>query len=140
MSEAAKSKEEKQDRERMPIFVHSEVDDLGLSVNAFRVYGHLARRAGGANYAWPSYASIGKHCFRSSYPNAQDATLRRKALAAVEELKKVGLIEVEERTLPETKGNMSNAYRLVPLSKWRKQREQAKRREDIEQEVIEVRF
>jgi hypothetical protein len=128
MSETVKKVKEEESRELMPIFVHSEVDELGLTVNAFRVYGHLARRAGSSNYAWPSYASIGRYCFRSSYPNAQESTLRRKALAAVKELKDVGLLEVQERTIPETKGNMSNAYRLVSLSKWRKLREQAKRR------------
>lgn len=139
MSETAKRRITAE-RELMPVFVHSEIDDLGLSVNAFRIYGHLARRAGGQNYAWPSYASMGRHCFRPSYPKAKDATLRRKALEAVDELKKTGLIEVEERTLPETKGNMSNAYRLVPLARWHKERELAKRKKDIEEGTIELPF
>lgn len=124
MSEVAKSKTKAQERELMPIFIHSDIDDLGLSVNAFRLYAHLARRAGVTNFAWPSYASMGEHCFRASYPKAKDATLRRKALAAVEELKKVGLVEVEKRTLAKTQGNITNAYRLVPLNRWKKWRNQ----------------
>jgi hypothetical protein len=113
-------------KQLMPLFVHSEIDDLKLPLGAFRVYGHLARRAGSDNFAWPSYSSIGEHCFRSSYPKAKDATLRRKALAAVEELKKAGLIEIEKRTLDGKQGNITNAYRLVSLSDWRKWLEQQK--------------
>ena len=124
----SKSSESKSVREKqlMPLFVHSDIDDLELTLGAFRVYGHLARRAGADNFAWPSYASIGEHCFRSSYPKAKDATLRRKALAAIEELKKVGLIEIEKRTLEGKQGNITNAYRLVSLSNWRKWLEKQK--------------
>lgn len=97
-----------------PIFVHSEIDDLGLTTNAFRVYAHLARRAGRDNWAWPSYSTIGEHCFRASYPKAQEATLRRRAIEAVNELKKRGLIQVEQRRRDD-QGHTSNAYRLLTL-------------------------
>lgn len=97
-----------------PIFVHSEIDDLGLTTNAFRVYAHLARRAGKDNVAWPSYSTIGEHCFRASYPKAQEATLRRRAIEAVSELKERGLIEVEQRRRDD-QGHTSNAYRLLTL-------------------------
>ena len=43
------------------IFVHSAVDDLGLTAPEFRVYAHLARRAGGGE-AWPAVASIAAKC------------------------------------------------------------------------------
>lgn len=102
-----------------PIFVHSDIDDLGLTTNAFRVYAHLARRAGKDNTAWPSYATIGEHCFRSSYPKAKEATLRRRAIEAVAELKKAGLITIERRRREDNEGHTSNQYRLVNLAQWR---------------------
>lgn len=101
-------------RDRIPIFVHSEIDDLGLTTNAFRVYGHLARRAGRDNIAWPSYSTIGEHCFRASYPKAKEATLRRRAMEAVRELQEYGLIEVQHRHRGD-QGHTSNAYRLLTL-------------------------
>lgn len=44
-----------------PVFVHSSLDDLGLSPQEFRVYGHLARRAG-RGVAFPAIASIAETC------------------------------------------------------------------------------
>lgn len=102
----------------VPIFVHSEIDDLPLSTNAFRVYAHLARRAGKENSAWPSYSSIGEHCFRSSYPRAKEATLRRRAIEAVNELEQRGLIEVVRRR-GDDRGHTSNEYRLLSRREWR---------------------
>lgn len=108
----------------MPIFVHSLIDDLNLSLGAFRVYGHLARRSGTKNKkAWPSYNTIGEVCFRGSYPKALQATLRRKAIAAVKELKNEGLITVESRKIKDTAGNMTNHYQLVKLEDWLEQKQ-----------------
>lgn len=103
-----------------PIFLHAYVDDLPLTLGAFRVYGHLSRRAGSNNFAWPSYNAIGEHCFRATYPNAKPETLRRKAIAAVVELEKLGIISVERRKLKGREGNNSNAYRLLKLREWPK--------------------
>jgi hypothetical protein len=111
-------------RVRLPIFVHSAIDDMGLSLGAFRVYGHLARRAGLNNSAWPSYTSIGEQCFRASYPTAKSDTLRRKAIAAVSELKKKGLVDVQQRKIGNTEGNKSNVYSLVPLDQWLHKRDE----------------
>lgn len=105
------------ERDDLPIFIHSELDDLPLSVNAFRVYAHLVRRVGRNGKAWPSYKSIGEHCFRATIPDAQLSTLRRRAMEAVEELKRVGLISVEKRK-DKDKGNTSNVYRLKPRAEW----------------------
>ena len=42
------------DARRLPIFIHSELDDLGLTLWAFRVYCHLARRENRQSRdAWP---------------------------------------------------------------------------------------
>lgn len=43
------------------IFVHSMLDDAGLSANEFRVYAHIARRAGNGT-AFPAVASIADVC------------------------------------------------------------------------------
>ena len=106
------------DRRRdLPIFIHSELDDFGLSLEAFRVYAHLARRAGRDNAAHPSYASIGEACFRKNYPKASPATLRRKAIAAVKELLDAGLILRESRTSDQG-DPATNHYYLTARSEW----------------------
>lgn len=43
------------------IFIHSSLDDAGLSCQAFRVFGHLSRRAS-SGVAFPSIDTIGKVC------------------------------------------------------------------------------
>lgn len=128
-----------------PIFVHSEIDDLGLTTNAFRVYAHLARRAGKDNTAWPSYSNIGEHCFRASYPTAKEATLRRRAIEAVNELENRGLIEVERRRRG-NQGHTSNEYRLLTLRErhellvQRERRQRKSQAEDARPEDVEVPF
>ena len=74
------------DRDNLPMQIHSELDDFPLSAEAFRVYAHLVRRAGKSRKAWPSYQNIGETCFRASYPNAAKSTLKIKAIDAVREL------------------------------------------------------
>lgn len=106
-----------EDGRDLPIFIHSELDDLPLTLEAFRVYAHLARRAGRSNTAWPSYNSIAEACFRKSYPNASQETLRRKAIAAVKELTEAGLIE-KVLNRHETGEHGTNTYRLTPRHKW----------------------
>lgn len=101
---------------RVPIFVLSDVDELGLSLEAFRVYGHLARRVGSNDKAWPSYATIGEACFRGSLPRAKADSLRRKAMRAVRELQKLGLVEVEPRK--SGKMNQTNLYSVKTLGEW----------------------
>jgi hypothetical protein len=45
-----------------PLFVHSSIDDAGLSPGAFRVLGHLVRRAGKKRVAFPGIRGIAKTC------------------------------------------------------------------------------
>jgi Helix-turn-helix domain len=47
---------------KLPLFVHSSIDDAGLSPGAFRVLGHLVRRAGNKREAFPSIRAIAKTC------------------------------------------------------------------------------
>lgn len=103
-----------------PIFVRSEVDDLGLSIEAFRVYGHLARRAGADNNAWPSYQTIGDVCFRGGSSGLLPETRRRKAIKAVKELEALNLISVERRSVQGKKEHATNRYHIQPMTKWDK--------------------
>ena len=79
----------------------------------------LARRAGKDNCAWPSYAAIGEQCFRANWPAAGADTLKRHAIAAVNELISFGLIRKEKRTADDG-GDATNAYYLTPQKEWRK--------------------
>jgi len=45
-----------------PIFVHSHLDDYGLTPSQFRVYAHLSRRASKTGKAWPSIQSVARVC------------------------------------------------------------------------------
>ena len=44
------------------LFVHSSLDDAGLTANEFRVYCHLARRAGSAGDAFPAVQTVADVC------------------------------------------------------------------------------
>jgi hypothetical protein len=93
-----------------PIFIHSIIDDMtGLTPNTMRVYMHLARRAQKSGAAWPSYQSIGDHCFGSIYKNAESR--RRHAMEAIDELIKAQLIGKEIRK--SELGFQSNHYVLL---------------------------
>ena len=99
-------------QQRPPIFVHSCIDDLDLSLEAFRVYSHLSRRWGdGTHDSVGSYSKIGEHCFRSSFPCASKATLKRKAIAAIKELEENGLIEKHKHQGYDGR-DISNSYTL----------------------------
>lgn len=79
------------------MFVHSAVDDAGLSLKAFRVLGHLHRRAGKSEYAWPGVKTI-----------ADAIGLNRKTVnEALAELVTAGFVSREPR--PGT----STGYRLA---------------------------
>ena len=97
------------DRRNLPIFIHSEIDDLLLTPNAFRVYAHLARRADKTGAAWPSYQSIGDHCFGMVFENP--VTRRSMARKAIDELIAAGLIRKTNRATEA--GNTSNIYELL---------------------------
>jgi hypothetical protein len=97
---------------RPPIFVHSLIDDLELSLEAFRIYSHLARRWGdGTHDSVGSYSKLGEHCFRSSFPCASKETLKRKAIAAIKELEDHGLIEKHKHQGYDGR-DISNSYTL----------------------------
>jgi hypothetical protein len=93
-----------------PIFIHSIIDDMiGLTPNTMRVYMHLARRADKSGAAWPSYQSIGDHCFGSVYKNAESR--RRHAMESIDELINAQLVRKEMRF--NELGFQSNHYVLL---------------------------
>lgn len=99
------------DRRDLPIFIHSTIDDMtDVTPNAMRVYMHLARRADKGGRAWPSYQSIGDHCFSSISDNA--ATRKSFARKCIDELIAAGLLLKEERTRDDG-GQTSNGYVLT---------------------------
>lgn len=68
------------------IFVHSKIDEFGLSTSAFRVYAHLARRATN-RVAFPGIDSIAKVCRMS----------KNTVCEAIKELEVRNVITVERK-------------------------------------------
>jgi DNA-binding MarR family transcriptional regulator len=88
------------------VFVHSALDDLGLSPAQFRVYCHLARRAnagaGGEGAAWPSVAEIARVC--RLHPDTARAALR--------------WLSDHRLLVRERRRGDTTVYRLTPASRW----------------------
>jgi hypothetical protein len=99
------------DKRDLPLFIHSRIDDMTeLSPNALRVYMHLCRRADKEGKAWPSYQTVGDHCFSSVSDNP--STRKSFARKAITQLIEAGLLVKEERARDDG-GQTSNAYVLV---------------------------
>jgi hypothetical protein len=88
-------------RDDMPVFIHSELDDYGLSPIEFRIYGRLARRAGKGE-AKESVPKMAEGCKVSE----------RSVQLALRLLELAGLTEAEEHT------GHTTVYRLLPRSRW----------------------
>ena len=84
------------------VFIHSRLDDQGLTPHEFRVYCHLARRAG-AGYAYPGLRSIAETC-------CIDVKTASKSIAALIER---NMIEQEKR-----KHRQPSLYRLTSSERW----------------------
>lgn len=79
------------------------IDDAGLSPRAFRVLGHLSRRANGENRAWPGIDSLAKIC----------RVRKINIIEAIKELEARGFVSVERRS-----GSQSQ-YNLLPAEYWK---------------------
>ena len=102
-----------------PAFVHSTVDETEMTANAFRVYGHLVRRAGSNGRCFPCYQSIGDTCFRKQY--AKPATRKTLAMRAVKELEELRLLSKTRRGSDgkaSDRPSKSNDYRITPTGEW----------------------
>ena len=88
------------------VFIHSSLDDLGLTAPQFRVYCHLARRANTGSLreggAWPAVAEMARVC------RLHPQTVRR----ALRWLTAQGMITCDRRQ------GATNVYRLTAASRW----------------------
>lgn len=103
--------------DRRPASVNLRIEDVNLTLEAFRVYVHLVARQA-KKMPPPSYTEIGVECFRGSYPNAAKSTLKVKAISAVAELIEKGLIATQER-VDHAGGRIANNYELLDAKNWR---------------------
>lgn len=88
--------------EDIPVFVHSDLDDYGLDVYEYRIYGRLARRAGRNNIARESIANMAEGCKISE----------RQTRYALKVLVALNLVSRHE------KPNAPTRFRLLPRSAW----------------------
>lgn len=84
------------------IFVHSELDDRNLTLAEFRIYCHLARRAGNG-VAYPGIDSMSVICRLS----------KNTVVAAIKSLEWMGMIQADR------KSGMSTRYILTAKSQWK---------------------
>lgn len=89
------------DERDLGAFIPSFLDDYPLNPFEFRVYAHIARRAG-SGQCWESIGAIAKHCYMNV----------RTTRAAVQQLAKHGLITYEERP------GQTNLIKLTHHSHW----------------------
>ena len=89
------------DQSEDPTFIHSRVDDLGLTMAEFRVYCHLKRRSNHGT-AWPGIDSMARVCRMHKMTAV-------KAIKGLEERKMVVVTRVEGE---------GNRYRLTKPSRW----------------------
>lgn len=84
------------------IFIHSKLDDAGLTAGEFRVYAHLSRRASGGGKAWPSIRSMAEAC-RMNKDTVSEA---------------IRTLEARRMLHREERGFTSTVYKLTPPSTW----------------------
>jgi DNA-binding MarR family transcriptional regulator len=84
-------------------FIPSYLDDYGLDPFEFRLYGHLARRAGSQGHCWEGIKAIALHCCMD----------QKTASAKLMALESYGLLQVERRT------GQTNLISLTPSAAWK---------------------
>lgn len=84
------------------IWVHYELDDLGLDPYEFRIYARIARRAGTGKGAYESAAKMAEGCMMST----------RQVHRALSELVAMGLVKKEARP------GQPSVYRLTETDQW----------------------
>jgi hypothetical protein len=93
------------------IILNTELDDLGLTANAFRVYCHLARLANTDNATLPSDYKIGAVCF-GAVTNSKEHQGRLVLFAIQELLDRRLVLKVAQG------GTGSYLYELTPTQEW----------------------
>lgn len=84
------------------IFIHSSLDDIGLTPQEFRILAHLARRSNTEKKAWPGIDSMAKICRMH----------KETVIECIRTLETYKMIVVER------KPGCGNIYRLTSPSKW----------------------
>ena len=87
---------------RSPINLHSQLDDYGLDPYEFRVYSHVARRAGRHRVCYSKVSDMATVCKMSP----------RKVRYSLRFLCEAGLISEEKRQ------GRTTQYRLKPMDEW----------------------
>jgi hypothetical protein len=114
----SKPKNNLEDRSYHPfIIIDLRILDLPRTTEAFRMYGELKRYANKEGECFPSYTRLAK-IYKGSYPEGHDSTLRRKAIASVQELIDWGLLIKEKRELNDG-SPATNLYILTPPNHWK---------------------
>jgi len=86
-----------------PCFISARLDDAGLSWAAFRIYCHLARRAGTKGQAYPSIREIKRTC----------GGRRETIITALRELEERGMI------MANRKWGVTSTYKLTDPLTWK---------------------
>lgn len=90
------------DSELNIIFIHSKLDEVGLTPPQFRIYAHLSRRAHSKGKAWPGVDSMAKVCRMH----------KETVIDCIRQLEERNMI------LCDRKPGKSTIYRLTAPSKW----------------------
>jgi hypothetical protein len=90
-------------RREQTIFLHSELDDFGLSPAEFRIFAHLHRRRNNmTGIAWPGIDSIANTC----------RIAKQTVCDAIKRLEEHRMITADRRTGAKT------SYSIRPVSEW----------------------
>jgi Helix-turn-helix domain len=84
-------------------FIPATLDDAGLSPIQFRMYGHIARRAGNKGHYWESIPNAANHC-------GVDQRTARKAIRSLEKLNMIRCVKA--------KAGCTRVFLLTPPSDW----------------------
>jgi Helix-turn-helix domain len=84
MEQETEQKTKRTRKSLLTTFVHSELDDYGLTTYEFRLYGHISRAAGKTSTCWQSVATMAKACKMSE----REARYTLKLLVAAGMLRK----------------------------------------------------
>ncbi|MBW4596237.1 MAG: helix-turn-helix domain-containing protein [Brasilonema angustatum HA4187-MV1] len=113
-----------EDRSHHPfVIIDLRILEIPLTTEAFRIYAELKKYANSEGKCFPSYTKLAK-AFKGSFPEGHESTLKKKAIASVQELIEYGLLTKEERPYADTAAKVSNLYVLTPPSSWREKTEE----------------
>ena len=86
----------------LPIFVHSALDDYGLTANEFRLAGHISRRGGNEGECYASIESMSAVCIM--HPDTLRESLKR--------LISFNIISRRDRS------GQTSIHKLNPIEQW----------------------